>query len=114
MSAVQRLGARRELQWIVGGAVYLALIETLFGRTSYAHPLGLPFPNGIPLGELIWGAITGTLYGLVAFGIILIYRANRVINFAQAGLGIVPALLGVILIANDHIPWAAALVIVVA
>jgi branched-chain amino acid transport system permease protein len=45
------------------------------------------------------GAVIGSLYALVAMGLILVYRANRIINFAQAQLGAVPAVLALLLIA---------------
>src|SRR5207253_266598 len=34
-----------------------------------------------PVGIFLYGAILGLLYGMVAFGLILIYRANRITNF---------------------------------
>ena len=52
----------------------------------------------MPAGELVYGFIIGSLTALMAFGLALIYRSNRVINFAQADLGAVPASLAVALI----------------
>src|SRR5262245_46922056 len=51
-----------------------------------------------PLGIVINGALAGGRIALIAVGIALIYRANRVINFAQGDLGAVPASLGVMLV----------------
>jgi branched-chain amino acid transport system permease protein len=65
--------------------------------------------NAPPAGTIVFGGIIGLLYALVAFGLILIYRANRVINFAQAQLGAVPALLAVLLIKLHHVPYLVAL-----
>jgi ABC-type branched-subunit amino acid transport system ATPase component/ABC-type branched-subunit amino acid transport system permease subunit len=42
---------------------------------------------------LVLGFITGLTYGLLAVGIVLIFRASRFINLAHAQLGIVSALL---------------------
>jgi branched-chain amino acid transport system permease protein len=67
-----------------------------------------------PAGELAFGAVIGLLYALVAFGLILIYRANRVINFAQAEIGTAPALLGILLIKLHHVPYLVALAIALA
>lgn len=36
------------------------------------------------LSSLVLGLVVGTLYGLIGLGIVLIYKAQRVINFAQA------------------------------
>ena len=40
-----------------------------------------------------YGAELGLLSAMIAVGLALTYRANRIINFAQADLGIVPSLL---------------------
>ena len=61
--------------------------------------------TGIPFGIVLNGAVIGTLYGLVAFGLILVYKASRIINFAQAGLGSVPALLGLLLLTGRGVPY---------
>ena len=55
-----------------------------------------PFPA--PNGVILDGALGGGRIALIALGIALIYRANRVINFAQGDLGQVPATLGALLI----------------
>lgn len=44
----------------------------------------------MPLGNWIRGLVLGLLNAMVALGMALIYRANRVVNFAQADLGSVP------------------------
>jgi hypothetical protein len=44
----------------------------------------------MPLGNWARGGILGLLNAMLAVGIALIYRANRVVNFAQADLGSVP------------------------
>jgi branched-chain amino acid transport system permease protein len=61
------------------------------------------FPS--PIGVLVQGAINGAIFSLTALGIVLIYRANRIINFAQGDLGAVGGLLGVLLIAGTHWPF---------
>jgi ABC-type branched-subunit amino acid transport system permease subunit len=47
----------------------------------------VPVPNFV----LVQGVITGLNYGLLALGLVLIYRTNRVLNFAQGQLGVVAA-----------------------
>jgi branched-chain amino acid transport system permease protein len=44
----------------------------------------------MPLGNWIRGGVLGLLNAMLAVGIALIYRANRVVNFAQADLGAAP------------------------
>src|SRR6266487_6342827 len=82
----------------------LADFEWLGRVLAYVVPLAAfifavrvwPFPA--PNGVILDGAIGGGRIALIALGIALIYRANRVINFAQGDLGQVPATLGVLLI----------------
>jgi ABC-type branched-subunit amino acid transport system ATPase component/ABC-type branched-subunit amino acid transport system permease subunit len=49
----------------------------------------------IPSHQIAYGVIIGSLTALTSFGLALVYRANKVINFAQADLGAVPASLAV-------------------
>jgi len=60
---------------------------------------------GMPLGAWIRGVILGLLIALLAIGMALVYRANRVINFAQANLGFVPTSLAVGLIVFSGLPY---------
>jgi branched-chain amino acid transport system permease protein len=61
--------------------------------------------NAPPRGEYAYGVIIGLLYAMLAFGLILIYRASRIINFAQAEMGAVPAVLAALLIQTHHVPY---------
>lgn len=47
----------------------------------------------VPAGIFVRGVVIGGLSALVALGMALIHRANRIVNFAQADLGGVPAVL---------------------
>lgn len=51
-----------------------------------------------PLGVLVQGLVIGGLTALLGFGIALVYRANRIVNFAGGDLGALPASLSVLLI----------------
>lgn len=61
------------------------------------------FPAGI--GPWSLGVVSGVLTALVALGLALIYRANRVLNFAQGDLGTVPTTVVVGLVAVTGLPW---------
>jgi branched-subunit amino acid ABC-type transport system permease component len=75
----------------VGGSVaFLVVVELMF------H---------LSLNNLINGIALGSLYGLIAVGIILIYRTNRIINFAAAAVGAVPAVFALLLDVQRHIPY---------
>ncbi|HXA41946.1 MAG TPA: ATP-binding cassette domain-containing protein [Candidatus Solibacter sp.] len=91
---------------LVGSALLtVTLVELVFGRATYGHLGPIPYPLGVPLGVILLGAIAGILYGLVGMGLILVYRANRIISFAQVGLGLVPALAALLLVTNHHWPY---------
>ncbi len=60
---------------------------------------------GMPAGAWVRGMVLGLLTALLAMGMALVYRANRVINFAQADLGFVPTSLAVGLIVFSGLPY---------
>ncbi|HYA69617.1 MAG TPA: branched-chain amino acid ABC transporter permease, partial [Acidimicrobiales bacterium] len=66
----------------------------------------------IPDFVVAQGAINGLDYGLLALGLVLIYRTNRVLNFAQGQLGVVAAVFMVKLYYDFGINYWAALVMV--
>src|SRR5258708_35831938 len=61
--------------------------------------------NRPPQGIFVLGITVGLLYAMIGFGLILIYRANRIINFAQAQMGAVSAVGAAVLIKVHHVPW---------
>ena len=50
------------------------------------------------------GVVQGLVVGLLAMGIVLIYRATRVINFAVGNMGLVGASLLALLVVNWSVP----------
>jgi branched-chain amino acid transport system permease protein len=52
-------------------------------------------PSGLPLGVVLQGVVLGSLTGLSALGLVLVYRSSRIINFAQAALGSAASFLAV-------------------
>ncbi|WP_419929466.1 ABC transporter permease subunit [Candidatus Poriferisocius sp.] len=62
-----------------------------------------------------FGLIDGLLVGLLALGVVLIYRASGVINFAVGSLGVLSAsLLALLVLTYDWPFWPAAIVAVIA
>jgi branched-subunit amino acid ABC-type transport system permease component len=61
------------------------------------------------------GFVSGLVFGLLALGIVLVYRATRVINFAVGNMGLIGAGLLVLLVVQYDVPYwlalAAALVV---
>ena len=69
--------------------------------------------NPPPLGTMAFGAVIGLLYAMVAMGLILVYRANRIINFAQAEMGAVSAVMAVLLVKVHHVPYVVGFVVAI-
>jgi len=44
-------------------------------------------PRGLPPGVILLGVVLGSVTALTAMGLVLVYRAARVINFAQVAVG---------------------------
>ena len=59
----------------------------------------------MPVGAALSGLILGVLGALSAVGLALVWRANRVINFAQGDMGTLPATLAVLLVTLAGLPW---------
>jgi ABC-type branched-subunit amino acid transport system permease subunit len=64
-----------------------------------------------PSGVILQGIIVGLGYGLLAVGLVLIYRTNRVLNFAQGQVGVIAAVFLVKLTADFHFEYWFALVL---
>jgi ABC-type branched-subunit amino acid transport system permease subunit len=62
---------------------------------------------------ILQGAIVGMGYGLLAMGLVLIYRSNRVLNFAQGQIGVIAAVFLVKLTADFHFEYWFALALAV-
>jgi branched-chain amino acid transport system permease protein len=71
-------------------------------------------PRHLPLGIIVIGLVFGSIQALTAVGIVLIYRASRVVNFAQADLGVVAAVLAVLFKLRLHVPYFLAIAMGVA
>jgi len=75
------LSVNRRTQIIIGTVVGLYILWTVIGGNHgwlYKHA---------PIGIVLAGIVYGSVYALGAFGLILIYRSNRIINFAHGALG---------------------------
>ncbi len=97
---------------------YIGLIEILvqvvFGRL-HLGPISLGLrENPVPRAIFLNGATIGLLYGLLGMGLILVHRANRIINFAQAQLGSVPAVVALLLMLRKDVNYFVVLPIVFA
>ena len=67
--------------------------------------------RGLPAGEVVLGLVHGSLYALIAMGLVLVFRANRIINFAQAELGSAAAVLAIVLVIQLGVNYFLALAV---
>jgi branched-chain amino acid transport system permease protein len=84
---------------------FLALLA--FGAVSPMLFQGVRFPQWLEI--VIGGLMSGVLYSLVALGLVLIFKASGVFNFAQGAMVLFAALTLVKLM--DHMPLVAALAV---
>jgi ABC-type branched-subunit amino acid transport system ATPase component/ABC-type branched-subunit amino acid transport system permease subunit len=63
------------------------------------------WPHAAPRGQILVGAEFGAINGLLALGLVLTYRASRVINFSYGAMGALAATIGVELYLAHHLPW---------
>lgn len=79
------------------------------GMAWAALQVSLPRPT--PPGIVLQGVVVGGLNALLAVGIVLIYRTNRIVNFAQGELGGAAAVTAVLLVLRAGVPYFAAVTI---
>lgn len=76
--------------------VLLPLIPTTHTRTGNWES---------PVPVLMLGLIIGMTYGLLAAGLVLIYRSNRIINFAHGQIGAFAAAIFGLAVVQWHVPY---------
>src|ERR671923_835259 len=54
---------------------------------------------------LVAGAVNGAIYGLIAVGIVLVYKGTRVLNFAQGEIGGFSLFIAWLVIERAGQPW---------
>ncbi len=105
LAAVRRVGAERWVRvglGLVGGAVAVFVILRLLPLLPAAEYRGeweTPFPF------VLLGVIVGLTYGLLGVGLVLIYRTNRIINFAHGEMGAFGAALFSLVVVRWGFPY---------
>jgi branched-chain amino acid transport system permease protein len=87
---------RAPLGWLAGSVAVWAVLAAVL-------------PKGLPAGIVLLGIVYGAIYAVLAVGIVLIYRGDRIINFAQAQIGVLPAVLAIELIVTYGVSYILAL-----
>lgn len=68
-----------------------------YAAIAVAYLLFMNVVVGLSASNILNGIALGSLYGIVGVALVLVYRTNRVINFAAAALGAVPAITALLL-----------------
>src|SRR3954467_1972844 len=75
---------------VIVAALFLLVVQSIFHLSPQA---------------MISGVSLGGLYGIIGVGIVLTYRTSRIINFAAAAVGAVPAITAILLSTADHVSY---------
>src|SRR4051812_49430933 len=59
----------------------------------------------VPPAALVLGLITGLTYGILAVGLVLIYRSSRILNLAHGDVGALAAAVLGVYVVRDHVPY---------
>jgi ABC-type branched-subunit amino acid transport system ATPase component/ABC-type branched-subunit amino acid transport system permease subunit len=67
------------------------------------------FGFSIPYYVVVLGVLTGLTYGVLAVGIVIVYRTNRIINFAHGQVGAMAAVAFGTIVTKGRVPYLIAL-----
>jgi branched-chain amino acid transport system permease protein len=90
------------------GAFLAGFVAVLLLGRGVAGYLIIGMKAYVPYGIYLQGLVLGALNGLLAIGLVLVYRSNRIINFAQGELGAFAATLAAELVERFGWPFYAA------
>ena len=97
------LSGRTRTVVVIGAVAVLYTVALLAtGRHGYVH-------QRVPVGIIALGVVYGSVTALGAMGLILVYRANRFINFSQGALGSLVGVLAIGMVKVHGLPYFAAL-----
>ncbi|HJT38249.1 MAG TPA: ATP-binding cassette domain-containing protein, partial [Actinomycetota bacterium] len=103
--ALASLDVERSRRRALIGAAFAAAIvlAVVFLPKLHAHTTSGRWET--PLPPVVLGMIVGLTYGLLAVGLVLVYRTNRIINFAHGEIGAFGAALFGLAVVRWHIPY---------
>ena len=91
-------------------AVFVVAVVAVKILTAQLDEHGLIHAS-TPLPAVLLGVIKGVTYGLLAVGLVLIYRTNRIINFAHGQIGAFGAAFFSLAAVRWHVPYWIAFVL---
>jgi len=95
----------------IGGSRHDRLVRPTGAVIAVVLALGIAnavLPGGAPAGVVVRGIVYGSIDGMIALGLVLVHRSNRIVNFAASALGGVGGVLAVQLFIQHGWPWPAA------
>jgi ABC-type branched-subunit amino acid transport system ATPase component/ABC-type branched-subunit amino acid transport system permease subunit len=96
-----RLPSRRTVLRVVALLGFIGLVKVLL---LVLDDTGV-YRFSTPLPVVLLGAIIGMTYGLLATGLVLIYRSNRIINFAHGQIGAFGAAVFGLVVSKYGVPY---------
>ncbi|MFN2615260.1 MAG: branched-chain amino acid ABC transporter permease, partial [Actinomycetota bacterium] len=60
---------------------------------------------------IVLGLVQGAVFGLLALGIVIVYKGSRVFNFAQAEFGTLASFFLYFFLVVAHLPYALAILV---
>ncbi|HEX4433861.1 MAG TPA: ATP-binding cassette domain-containing protein, partial [Acidimicrobiales bacterium] len=91
--------------WAATPARLRGMILTLAAAFVLLFAVPALWPHAAPRGQILNGAEFGAVNGLLALGLVLTYRASRVINFSYGAMGALAATVAVELNLAHHVNW---------
>ncbi|MCU1602162.1 MAG: putative transporter ATPase and permease protein [Frankiales bacterium] len=98
------------------GGISLVALAVAYVALKYVLPANLHVSGTetgmwqTPPAIVFKGLIVGSSYGLLGVGLVLIYRSNRIINFAHGDIGAFGAVIFLLLQRDAHIPYWIAMI----
>jgi len=98
----ERIRAARQPVLVAAAVIGIVIAAKLvLGELESAHV----YSFSTPLPDVVLGAIIGMTYGLLGVGLILIYRTNRIINFAHGQIGAFGAAVFGLIVVKYGVPY---------
>ena len=91
----------RTIAAVSAGALVLVAVKLTLVALADHHV----YSFSTPLPVVLLGAIIGMTYGLLGVGLVLIYRTNRIINFAHGQIGAFGAAVFGLVVVRYHAPY---------
>ncbi|MHB8341620.1 MAG: ABC transporter permease subunit, partial [Mycobacteriales bacterium] len=101
LAGVWTSSSRRVALGTLGVLAAVVLAKVVLAELGAHHV----YTFSTPLPVVVLGMIIGLTYGLLAVGLVLIYRTNRIINFAHGQIGAFGAAVFGLVVVKYHVPY---------